>query len=129
MRLELRKLNENQVEALDALVGVLHIHDVIVVIVFRNVVHEHVVDKVERINGLQQIVVFLLVELAHVCLRSVEEHALHELLRPDHLHLHKKLAAILVMATHVDDAVLLQRVVGHHLNGDVLHALYEVVIV
>ena len=51
-----------------------------------------------------------------------------ECLRPQHLHLYDELPSFLIAAPHVHDAVLAHIVVRHKLWGEILHALYLLII-
>ena len=127
MGLELWQLHEDEVKPVDYAVGVLHVHQaVIMVALVAQAGLKDVVDKVERVHRLEQVVVLAAPELAHICLRGVEEHTLLELGRPHHLHLHDELAAAVVAAAHVDYAVLAQRCLRHKLRRKVLNGCYLV---
>ena len=88
------------------------------------VVKEGLVDEVERIHGLQVGIVIPALELLDVSLGGVEKHALEEVGRPYHLHLNDELPLQLVLATHVDDGVLLQRHGWYKLKRKVLDACH-----
>ena len=124
MRLELRKFYEDEVHLVDGLVRVLDVHHSIVVIEVLGVVAESVVDKVQRVHGLDVFVMIALVQLPRICFRGIEQHAFHESGRPYHLHLNEKLATARVAAAHVDDGVLFQRVVGNELRFKVFNPLH-----
>ena len=128
--LELGQLHEHEAQALDDAVGVGHVDDGIVVVelVWAGL-EAHVVDEVQRIDGLQQRVVLAGAQLLHHGLRGVEDDALLELVVPVHLHLHDEVAAAGLAAAHVDDAVLLPRILGHHLGRGILHVLYPLALV
>ena len=81
---------------------------------------ENLVHEVERVDGLQQVVIFPAPDLSHVGFGGVEQYPVLELLRPDHLHLDDELPSPFVLAPHVNDAVFFPRVIGHHLCGEVL---------
>ena len=120
VRGELGQLDEDKAQSLDYLAGVLCLHDFIVVVIFR-AFREGVVDKVERVDLLEFVVVRPDFQLADVGFRGVEQHALLIVGGPHHLHLHDELASLLVAATHVHDAVLAQGVQGHKLGVQVFH--------
>ena len=129
MGLKLGQLNEREVQTVYHLIAVQVVYYVEVVYELIGVViHEHLVDKIERVHWLQQLVLALLVELPHECLGGVEQHALLECLRPQHLHLHDELPSFLIAAPHVHYAVLAHIVVRHKLWRQILHALYLLII-
>ena len=120
---KLGQLHKDEVEPVDDLFAVLHVHHTVVVVVALQFGLEDLVDEVEGVDGFQEAVVVALVALPDVGLGSVEEHALLKLRRPDHLHLHDELPAACVAAPDVDDAVFPERRVGHELGGQVFDAL------
>ena len=64
-----------------------------------------------------------LAKLAHISLRCIEQHALLILRSPHHLHLHDKLTAETVLATHIHYAVLFQRIERYQFGAQILHTL------
>lgn len=121
---EFRKFHEHEPQSVYHPVGLFHAHNPVVVIIALHFRFEHIVHQVQRINRLQQLILLLAVELPHVCLRSVEQHPLHESRRPQHLHLHYELPSSSVLASHVHYTVFLQRSVRHQLCGQILHFTY-----
>ena len=111
-------------EAVDHLLGVFDVDDVVEVVKLLYLGFEDIVDQTQRVDRLEITVVARLVQLAHVCLGGIEEHALHESVGPVHLHFHKELPSKVVLAAHVDNRVLLQWGVGYKLRGQKLHGLY-----
>ena len=121
---KLGQLDEYQVEAVDDLVCVLLVNHAVVMVVLGDALLEHVVDNVQGINRFEKRVVLPLAELPDVCLGRVECHPLQELGRPHHLHFYDKLPAARILTPYVYDAVLAQRVFGHHLGLEIDYRLY-----
>ena len=129
MGLELRKLNECEMQAVDNLVAVQLMYNIIVVDKFIGIfLYEGLVDKVERVDRLQQLILALLVELAHEGLGSVEQHSLLESFCPQHLHLNNKLTVLHVAASHIHNTVFAYISVGHKFWREILHALYLLIV-
>ena len=83
MGLELGQFYEGEVETFYDLVAVEFMHHAIVVYELIGIVlHKRLVDEVERIDGLQQLVFALLVQLSDKSLGGIEEYALLERFRP-----------------------------------------------
>ena len=129
VRSELRKFDECEVQALDYLLAILVMYDVVVVDVgVGHIMLEGVVHQVERIYGLQLAVLVFLHSLGNVQLGCIEEYSLHERLAPFHLHLHTKLSALGIHAEHVHNRVLVQVELWHQFCRQVLDALYLFVV-
>ena len=98
--------------------------EAVVVVEVLDVVLKHIVDKAQRIDGLEQVVFLAFLQLAHIGLGGVEEYALLESRRPLHLHLDNELPPVSGLATHVNDAVLAHRVVGSQLGREIFYFRY-----
>lgn len=96
-------------------------HDAIVVIVAFHVGHKHVVHEVERIDGLQQFVLFVAAQLTDVCLGGVEQDTVHEGGRPQHLHFDDEYASAFVTTAHIYDAVIFEWRLGHEMNRQIFY--------
>jgi len=120
VRSELGQFDEDESQPFDDFPGLGFFHNLeVVVIPFA--VREGVVHEVQRVDGLQQFVVFPLVQLADVCFRRVEQDALLVCRSPHHLHLYDELPSALVLASHVHDAVFVERRLRNHFGVQVLH--------
>ena len=105
MRVEFGQFHKNEVQSVNHSVGVLFMNHTIVMVVFGNILFKYIVYQVQGIDGFQEVVALVTVQLTDISLGGVEHDTLHELLRPHHLHFYDKLAAVQVFASHVDDAV------------------------
>ena len=108
-RLEFRQLHEHQLQALYHLVRILDVHHLVMVVIVRCVRFKHLVDQIEGPDRLKQLVVVTPVRLFYIGLCRIEEHPGLEFWSPVYLHLHKELAALLVLAAHIHYAVFAQR--------------------
>ena len=90
--------------------------------------HENLIDKIERVDWLQKLILTLLVKLTHKSLGSIEQHTLLERFSPQHLHLHNKLSVLYVTTPNVHNTVLAYVRVGHKLRREIFHALNLLVI-
>ena len=86
------------------------------------------IDKIERVDWLQNLILTLLVKLTHKSLGSIKEHALLECFCPLYLHLHNKLPVLYVTTPYVHNTVLAYVRVGHKLRREIFHALNLLVI-
>ena len=77
---------------------------------------ENLIDKIERVDWLQKLILTLLVKLTHKSLGSIEQHTLLERFSPQHLHLHNKLSVLYVTTPNVHNTVLAYVSVGHKLG-------------
>ena len=109
-------------QPVDDLVCPFIVYQPVVVVIIFHVRLENLVHQVERVHGLEQFVVPAFAQLPNVCFRRIEKHSLLEFLRPYHLHFHNELPSHGVFAAYVHDAVLAERVVRHHLAGQIFHA-------
>ena len=82
---------------------------------------EYLVDKVERIDGLEAGVVDAFFYLADVGFRRVKKDSRHERFGPQVLHLDNEGSILVIDASHVDYAVFPYRDFGNHLWGEVLN--------
>ena len=98
-------------------------HHTIVMVVVLKVWLEDFVDKVERIDRLQQTVFLALAQLTDVCLSGVEEYSALELRSPRQLHFNNELTATCLPATHINDAVLACGCAWSHLGWQVFDGL------
>ena len=87
------------------------------------------VDKIERIDRLEEFVFLAPVDLPHIRLCGIEEDALPEGRCPVQLHLNDERAAAGLFAAHVNDAVFLVWVVRHHLRRQILDRLHLLAVV
>ena len=90
--------------------------------------HENLIDKIERVDWLQKLILTLLVKLTHKSLGSIEQHTLLERFSPQHLHLHNKLPVLYITTSHIYNTVLAYVSIRHKLRREILHALYLLVI-
>ena len=105
--LELRQLDEGEVQTIDYLLAVLVVYDLVVVDEgIGHVTLEDGIDEVEGIYWFESIVILSRGGLRHIELGGIEEYSLLEGVAPFHLHLHAELSAIDVLAEHVHDGVL-----------------------
>ena len=117
---EFGQFDEDEAQSLDDLLCVGHFHDSVIVIVCL-AVRECVVHEVQRIDRLQQLIVTPFVQLADVCFRGVEQHALFVGRCPHHLHFHDELPSDVVLAAHVYDTVFVQGRPWHQFGVQVFH--------
>ena len=97
-------------------------------IIFFHIRKEYVINQIKRIHRLQQFKFLVLVYLTHIRLRCIEKHTVHKCGRPYHLHLHNEYPSSFVSATHINYAVLLQRSIGHKLDGKIFYTLYLLIL-
>ena len=105
MRAEFGQFHEYEMQSVNHSVGVLFVDHTVVMVVFGNILFKYIVYQVQGIDGFQEVVALVTVQLTDICLGGVEHDTLHELLRPYHLHFHDELATDQVFASHVDNAV------------------------
>ena len=74
----------------------------ILMIVVGKVRLKNFIDKIKRINGLEKLEVLASIQLPYISFRGIEQHALFEFFRLYHLHLNKKLPALLILAPDID---------------------------
>lgn len=67
------------------------------------------IHKIKRINGLEKLEVLASIQLPYISFRGIKQHALFEFFRPYHLHLNKKLPALLILAPDIERNRLGQR--------------------
>ena len=79
-----------------------------------------VIDQIQTIYRLYQGVVLALVQLADDGLRGIQDDALPELVAPVKLHLDNERSPERILAPYIDHAVLLCRILGHHLWRGIL---------
>ena len=122
LRLKLWQLYKDEVQALDNLFRVVDIGHGILMVVAGQIGLEGFIDKVERIDRLKKFEVLTFVQLPHIGLGSVEQYALLEFFRPYHLHLHKELPSLLILASHINDTVLFEWCLGNEFYGNIFYA-------
>ncbi len=113
-------------QTVDNLVAILLMNKAIVVVVGIYIRFENCIHKVQRIHRLQQLEIFLAIELANIRLRRIEQHSLLELRRPYHLHFNEELTTLHVLAPYIDYAVLASWCFGNHLGSQIFYRLYLV---
>ena len=130
LRLELWQLHEHEAQPLDDAVGVLHVHNgVVMVKLVGTCVEAAIVDEVKRIDRLQQRVVFALIKLFHDGFRGIEDDALLELVVPVHLHFNNEMATASLAAPDIYHAILLAWILRNQLSRQILHMLYSLALV
>ena len=113
------QLDEHQLQPFEALGGLRAVDKAVVVVVGGQVGLKHVVHQVQGVHGLQGAVLAAAPNLADVGFGGVEEYPRLERVRPQHLHLHDELPAVVVLAAHIHNAVLEERQLGHQLGRQV----------
>ena len=111
-------------QTVDHLIGMFDVDDVVEMVKLLHIRFKDIIDQAQRIYGLKIPIMVSLVQLAYIGFGCIEEHPLHERIGPVHLHLYEKLAATVILATHIDDGVLLQRSVGYKFSRKKLRTLY-----
>ena len=93
----------------------------ILMIVVGKVRLKNFIDKIKRINGLKKFKVLASIQLPYISFRSIKQHALFEFFRPYHLHLNKKLPALLILAPDINNTVLFQWCFRYKFYGNILN--------
>ena len=119
LRRKFRQLDKNKLQPVDALAGIGHVHNPVMVIPIRRVRTKDRVDEIQRINRLQALEFLPWPDLPHIRLGGVEKHTAEKTISPQHLHLHNEMPSLPVATPHIDNAVPHLRNLGNQLGRQV----------
>ena len=104
-------------------------HQLVVVIITIGINVHRLVNEVQGIDRLKHLICLARLRLCHVCLRCVKKNTFLERFRPRHLHLYNELAFLVIVATDIDNAVLLHLcALGNFLCWPVFNAFHPLII-